>query len=508
MENQGQQDLNGGPMADELDIGENPIVDIGVSLLMYFWQYAGLLRNRLRGGIMITRSMALAMERNQRKRRAIDPSNPRHVLVDDEGNERPYINIETPELRAARTRQRRMRNIVGTIATMGLRSKILGKVYGNRRMSGAPIYNDPSEDPGGDYFGPMLPDRYLGPVPNRYLGPVPAGPAQKALYLEYPNMNRGGGAMLQWKNKLTRRYTTHCDYFMGPQLYGIAQQDIDDIWFYRHHTDFGSGPSLYSKYDNELSTTGGTRNPTLGVPKDIDAGTDANNYFDGQTGVGKNTIIYCFAADWPFITMNHDARTQVLDRTFVEDGTDVTYDNKQLGCFLKWRYHAYDPLFTDNNIPIQLNYFLKNKDWTYLTHYSTTYNFDITNLSTQPYVVEILFFTFKADPDAMDYGRQVRAPLNRQDQNMDNYINRFQQYPEDINIQYRKRIYLKGIDNLTIASNNWKILPNGYRENNTTWSYKVKRKYVMKRPILKLNAQGNIDDMTEDELFNTYYEPD
>jgi len=36
----------------------------------------------------------------------------------------------------------------------------------------------------------------------------------------------------------------------------------------------------------------------------------------------------------------------------------------------------------------------------------------------------------------------------------------------------------------------------------------VKRKYVMKRPILKLNAEGNIDDMTEDEFFNTYYEAD
>jgi len=31
---------------------------------------------------------------------------------------------------------------------------------------------------------------------------------------------------------------------------------------------------------------------------------------------------------------------------------------------------------------------------------------------------------------------------------------------------------------------------------------------LLKRPILKLNAEGNIDDISEDEFFNTYYEPD
>ena len=40
----------------------------------------------------------------------------------------------------------------------------------------------------------------------------------------------------------------------------------------------------------------------------------------------------------------------------------------------------------------------------------------------------------------------------------------------------RKRIYLRGMDNSVLFNSYNRLIPNAYRENNTTWSYKVKRK--------------------------------
>jgi len=489
---------NIGPVMDADDMGLDGIpvglALTGVDWLIYYLEMMVVPPVlRLNGGYMTTRSMT-------RKRQRIDPYNPRHAYVDAEGNEFPYINIESPEQRAARKRAVRRRNLFGTAFTMGLRYKVMGKIRGNRRMTTNPLYDDPEEDPD-DYQGPVLADDYIAPIKP--------GPAQKINYLEYPNMNRGGGSMLQWKNSLTRRYTVHCDYNMGPQLVGTSLQDPDEVtWFMHHRTGDGNGPSLYTLYNNALVLSGSDRNSIFGTPFPIDGGTEQINYAEGEKGVGKGTIVYCFAADYPFLIMNHDPMTQPEDWTFEEPSGTSVISTKTLGCYLRWKYHLYNPSFSDNNIPIQLSYFITNKDWTYLTHYSTTYNFDITNTNNQPYVVEILFFTYKADPRAMDYGKQIRAPLNRQDLNMDNYINNFQAYPEDINVQYRKRIYLKGMDQQLYFGNNNMQVPNSFRENNTTWSYKVRRKYVMKRPIIRANGQGELPELTEEQFFNTYYEPD
>jgi len=481
---------NIGPVMDVDDMGLNDavmdVVPIAVEWLIYYLELMvapPLLR--LSGGYMTTRSMT-------RKRQRIDPYNPRHVYVDAEGNEHPYINIESPYL----TRRRRViRGALGTAAVMGLRYKLRGKVFGTRRMFTNPIFDEPEDDPGDQFFGPVLPD-------------LDQQPAQRSLYLEYPMANRGA-SMLTWKNKLTRKYTVHCQYTMGPQLLGKAFKNDGtpewQVWF-RHRTSPGSGPSLYSQYfDNVVPVIDDdtNRDTYLMTAVQCDQGMDNPDTNDAfQHGIGLANIVYIFAADWPFLVMNHDPNTQ-----YQNTGALPIINREQNGHFLGWEYAAYDRNNTDQNVPITKDRFMKNQDWTYLTHYYTTYSFDFTNMSKSPYTIEVLFFTFKADPDSMDYRRQSLAPFRRQITTMNEYVNNFDNYPEDINVVYRKRLYIRGYSNWTQIPNGTNVLVNGgVHDNNRRWSYTVKRKYVIKRPILELNIDGQIDTLSEVEFFNQYYE--
>jgi len=289
--------------------------------------------------------------------------------------------------------------------------------------------------------------------------------------------------MLNWKNRLTKKLRTECAYVMSMILWTATEGGY-------HQMEEGQGPHLYCTYQTDLMGTTG-RNTGFNVPRIMDSGDTGSSL----KGVGWNHTVYVFCADWPFLVMNHDPKT---------------YDpsNKTTGEFLTYNYRAFQTT-TENDFPLELPNITANKDWTYITHYYTTHRFDFTNTSHQPYVVEILFFKFKADPDSMNYRRQVEAVTRKQNFDLQEYIMGSAPKPVDISIVHRKRIYLKGMDTPSIRSvdnANVKNIcqPNSFRENSAHYKYVVKRKYVMKRPI---TTDYNLA-MSEVDFFKTYYEPE
>jgi len=292
----------------------------------------------------------------------------------------------------------------------------------------------------------------------------------------------GGMTMLNWKNRLTRRLHTECFYEMSMIILTKRDTGVD-----YHYTDMGQGPHLYCIYQVDM-LDGTKRDTGFNMPMEMDQGAKA----DSQKGVGWNQICYVFAADWPFLVMNHDPKTQ-------DTG------NKDNGLYLSYDYRDVITT-TDNSGPIEMTNITGNDDWTYITHYYTVHTFDMTNTSKMPYVVEILFFNFKADKDSMDYRKQCLAVFRRQDFFLQDYIQGSMDKPADINIIHRKRIYLKGITSPNVqymgtATQNVTI-PNQNRENSAIYKYVVKRKYVMKRPI---NTTYN-HSISETDFFNTYYD--
>jgi len=303
--------------------------------------------------------------------------------------------------------------------------------------------------------------------------------------IDMPKQRSAAGMMLDFKNRLTRKFHTEMFYMMHPAL---VTQTVDTKVY--HWTDEGNGPHLYTTYQNQLASAG-KRFTGFNFPYPMDQGAPA----DDCRGVGRANIVYVFAADWPFSIMNHDPRTQ-----------DTA--NKETGEYLEWAYRNYTAT-TDQDLPIEIDRVFKNDDWTYLTHYYTVYRFDFTNISNLPYVIEILYFTFKADPDTMDYRKQSLAITRRQTFGLQEWIAGVSGKPADINIIHKKRIYLKGMENHSVITPNGGAnvinaqLPNQFRENSGTYKYVVKRKYVIKRPINTTYQH----DISEAVAFNTYYEP-
>jgi len=295
-------------------------------------------------------------------------------------------------------------------------------------------------------------------------------------------VGNNGMTMLNWKNRLTKKYHTECFYEMSMIMCTKRETGVD-----YHFTDMGQGPLLYCIY-YDVMLDGTKRETGFNFPMEMDQGAVGDSY----KGVGWNKICYVFAADWPFLVMNHDPKTQ-----------DTA--NKNTGLYLSYDYR--DVLTTtDNSGPIEMTNVTGNDDWTYITHYYTVHTFDMTNTSKMPHVVEILFFTFKADADAMDYRKQVLSVTRRQDFFFQEYIQGSASKPSDINIVKRKRIYLAGFSNKSVLySGQSKVdatTPNQMRENSITYKHVVKRKYVMKRPI---NTTYN-HNISETDFFNTYYD--
>lgn len=364
-------------------------------------------------------------------------------------------------------------------------------------IAGASIYTGYTKFPqlrGKTAPPPEYPGQHYGAEPP-VLQPIQPARAEEIVINSEPDMNlrrnRDGRDMLSFKNALTRKYQSRCVYHM---MLVKKTKSLDGKNY--HYTSHGEGPALYGTYyDSQriLDESGQyMRNKDFGVANVFDSGLDPN-----YRGVGMLHTVYVFAADWPFLAMNHDLNTQNLDK-------------RQYGLFLSWSYKFLEQS-TDPNFPRTASDVIKNKDWTYFTHYYTTYTFDMVNVSHMPYVVEILLFKFKADPDTMNYQRQVEAVTNKQNASVTDYINMDFRYPADIIIVKRKRIYLRGLDNHAIRNNgintadhSWSMMPNTNRENSKRYKFIVKRKYIMKRPILTTYNTT----MTEFEFFNTYYEKD
>lgn len=304
-----------------------------------------------------------------------------------------------------------------------------------------------------------------------------------------------GASMLNFKNALTRKLKTKCRYVMSIQMATSVTKSGETITQYGHYTSNGVGPHLYGTYNTALGSNSNmeTRNLDWNTPKGWDCGMETMTSLNTNKGVGWNNIVYVFAADYPFLAMNHDAKTQ-----------DMVLARKQAGHYLSWKYVDFQ-VTTDRNLPVQLTTVVSNKDWQYLTHYYTVYEFDFFNSSFAPYIVEILYFKFKADPDAMNYQRQVEAVKNRQTSQMEEYIYNIDAVPQDINIVHRKRIMIPGVNvGLYLKSTNTSVAYPNPGSNHAQYKYVLKHKYVIKRPIL---SDYNLD-LDEFAFFNTYYSPE
>lgn len=308
-----------------------------------------------------------------------------------------------------------------------------------------------------------------------------------------------GKMMLEWKNSLTRKFTTHCYFTMSPYIVrrnlGLTPTDLAV-----YNTANGVGPLLFWTYNltpNQTLSSTNLPSPTYMMLNDSDVGFD----YDLPTvnkGLGINGIVYVFIADWPFAVFNIDPVTQ-----------SSTLDEFKKGRALSWKYKDYD-VTTDPNLPRTLSDIVYNKDWSYFTHYYTELSFDFTNVDMFDYVVEILFFKFKADADTMNYQRQVLAPLRRQTGAMQAYCENEigMDNMADITVVHRKRKLIRGCSLDVVRTgmqvNGTTTQLNLYapesRKNEYTYKYIVNRKYVMKRPILNnYNA-----DLTEAEFFGAY----
>lgn len=299
------------------------------------------------------------------------------------------------------------------------------------------------------------------------------------------NQMSSGAGVLALKNSLTKRLRSHCIYYMSPLLWTKVAASVPDNLL-NHQTEAGSGPHLYMTYN--LTTQANTRSQTFNLPNNWDQGMETATTKYKDRGVGWSNIVYIFAADYPFLTMNHDKKTQ--------DSTKGEY-----GHYLSWKYVTYG-VTTETNPPLQLVDFVKTRDWQYLTHYHTDYTFDLMNTSLNTYIVEIMFFKFKADPDAMNYLQQVTSVSRRQSSLVQQWIYGVNELPVDISIVHRKRIALGP----NCVSNYWKgVNVNtgmGMANNVSQYKFRLSREYVMKRPVMDM-----YEAVSENEFFNTYYEP-
>jgi len=276
---------------------------------------------------------------------------------------------------------------------------------------------------------------------------------------------------------------TWYQYNMHPLMYALNVSTYD-----YNTTSPGIGPALYWQTDEALTLPGPVPNQTLGY---LRPALTAGNAVDAFPAYG---MIYVFAADWIGATMNPDTKTQ-------SGGTQQQ---------LAWLPFVYGNT-TDANSPILITDILgsgtPNKDWSTLQHYCTCLTFDFTNLAPYQYTVEIMFFKFLVDPHDMSYMDMCLAPLSNQTD--------MQTYCEEgikgfgtsqIVIVHKKRFTINGIDNsLTISStNNTTCALNNFARsngnNNAKYSFKVKRKYNINRPVLK-----TVEATTDDIFFNKYY---
>jgi len=295
-----------------------------------------------------------------------------------------------------------------------------------------------------------------------------------------------GTEMLEWKNSLTRLYHTY-------QRYHMSVVKDTKIWTGNtlkiHDATGGVGPGLYwTVFSTALN--GANREINYLAPVIWDGGFTANpttspnsRYFR----LGRGGIIYVFAADWPGTIMNFDPLTQ---------------NNTNGNCDLSFTDFTYNQPTTNKNIPRTWKSVFQNTDWNYITIYNTDWVFDITNYSANDYIVEIILFRFTADVDAMDYEKQCLAIMGGSQGGTAGYIHDLPlAYNNDTSTITRKRIIVPGL-----TQENWTgtdyICSEGSKPNYKRLKVNVKRKYILKRPVLT-SYDNNLEEV---DIWNKYHE--
>lgn len=323
---------------------------------------------------------------------------------------------------------------------------------------------------------------------------------KKRKYEKVPKVYLRGGsqgaAMLAWKNSLTKMYHTYQTFNMSPVLKSVALTS-GETTKYVHQILQGNGPHLYWTYVTTTNSSSGRNNafnelsywdggfgafPTEEVP--YSAGPPIVEYVPAKNfKLGQIGTIYIFAADWPGTIMNTDVNTQSTANQI-----------------LQWADFVYQGTVTTTNYPRKWTSVFANKNWQYLTVYGIQYRFDVTNISARTYVLEISLFRFKADIDAMDYEKQCLAHFGGYHTGTNAYTQKLSYLPmADVTIIKTKRFRIQGMktnDNVSAE------FMEGTSANNRTIKWNIKRRYVMKRPLLNSYE----DDLTEKQIFTKYYE--
>lgn len=345
-----------------------------------------------------------------------------------------------------------------------------------------------------------------------------------------PNVD--GKKMLSWKNSLTRMLRTHMTYRMSAvkvtqkvTKYKATTPWWEDSSICNHSTLEGNGPGLYTAFQDTTKVTGSlagsdlSRDLSLWEPNAQDYGkfvsydewkaaTDTTRLL--FRAIGSISPVYFMNVDWigtymsPFsldeyIKFKNDTdAAPATEAEIVKDPLPSWVASQMGGYFLKWKYVPYSTT-TDRNTPVQADTIINTKDWTYLTHYYTKYNFKFRNFSRRKYCVEILCFKFKADIDTFNYQRICLITTNRQNDKMQDYIDGSGAKPEDINILWKKRIYIEGLNQ--VGGETTTTVTNADGTNTKNWKYIHKRKYVIKRPVL--NSYQTLDERS---IYLDYYE--
>lgn len=303
---------------------------------------------------------------------------------------------------------------------------------------------------------------------NRYLG----------------KLNMDGREMLEWKNTLTRMYHTYHIYVMSPikQTATIGTVKV-------HDTDQGLGPHLYWTFST-TKQSGAKRNETFGRWNYWDGGMD-NNPVTTPTyryyRLGRTGTCYFICANWPGQIMNPDPNT---------------HDQTKVGSLLQWADYIYNQTTTNKNIPRKWVDVFANTTWNYITVYEHKFVFDVQNLYTYDYVLEIHLCKFNADIDAMDYEKMVLAGFGGAQGGVAGAINGLPlSYNNDI-IVLKKNKYLIPGNTQMFTEGTTSFATEGDRKTHRRIKFSIKKKDVYKRPVLT-SYETNL---TEKQIFDKYYE--
>lgn len=301
-----------------------------------------------------------------------------------------------------------------------------------------------------------------------------------------------GKDMLEWKNTLTRMYHTYHVYYMS-----VIKTTFTSNSLKLHGTWQGNGPALYWTYDNDTSTgSPASRNLTFGALTYWDGGmgTPTNTPRKRNYGLGSNGVVYVFAADWPGTYMNTDTATH-------SGGT---------GVYLEFTNYVYNQTTVNKNIPRKWDDTFNNTSWNYITVYGTQWTFRFTNYATVDYTVEISLFKFKADVDVMDYEKQCLAHFGGAQGGTNAYREKQLLAPvTDVLILKTVRYKIPGLTNNVFMPFNSTSLRaeqmvafDSMASNTKKVTMNVKRRYVIKRPILT-SYETNL---TEKDIWLKYHD--